>query len=123
VRRLTATLLLALFSISLMSAFGADPDAKLPACCRRNGKHHCAMAAGSSASPEPGFKANDKCPLYPGAALSTSVVPAIAPPAAALTAILCGGDNLLRSRHRLAIPAERLRAHLKRGPPFFSTLG
>jgi hypothetical protein len=45
--RLSAILLSAFFSFSLISpaVFAADPDASLPACCRRDGKHHCAVPA------------------------------------------------------------------------------
>jgi hypothetical protein len=52
VRRISAILLLALFSFSLISpaVFAADPESSLPACCRRNGKHHCAMMAIEAAS-------------------------------------------------------------------------
>jgi len=55
VRRVMALVLLGLFSISLISpgALAPDPEAGLPACCRRNGKHHCAMVteAGSESGP------------------------------------------------------------------------
>ena len=39
-------LLLALFSFSLISpaVLASDADSKLPACCKRNGKHHCDAA-------------------------------------------------------------------------------
>ena len=42
--RFLASLLLALFSFSLISpALLADTDSNLPACCRRAGIHHCAV--------------------------------------------------------------------------------
>jgi hypothetical protein len=46
VRRLLAISLLLLFSFPLVSpllALSANPETNLPACCRRDGKHHCQM--------------------------------------------------------------------------------
>ena len=67
VRRLLSTVLLLLFSLPLISpvlALTASSDANLPACCRRNGAHHCTMkvppAAGISLSSIP-----QHCPAYP----------------------------------------------------------
>ena len=43
-RRVTASLLLAVFGLPLAAFLGpAAAGAALPACCRRDGKHHCAM--------------------------------------------------------------------------------
>lgn len=52
-RRGAATLLLAVFSFLLIgpSLSAEDPDANLPLCCRRNGKHHCSSMANSSSVP------------------------------------------------------------------------
>ncbi|MDE3103619.1 MAG: hypothetical protein KGK08_00450 [Acidobacteriota bacterium] len=51
-RRLLAILLMLLFSFPLVSpllALDAQPEANLPACCRRGGIHHCmGMAATAS---------------------------------------------------------------------------
>jgi hypothetical protein len=68
-RRLSAIVLLALFSFSLIvPALSAEPDSNLPACCRRFGKHHCAGMSGAdqTSSSGPSFKANNRCPLFPG---------------------------------------------------------
>jgi len=67
-RRLSAILLLALFSFSLIgqAVVASDAEASLPACCRRNGKHRCAMvmetrtASTSGPSVLPGA-----CPSFP----------------------------------------------------------
>jgi len=67
-RRLSAILLLALFSFSLIApALVADSDATLPACCRRAGKLHCAMAgtSGGQSSSGPAFAAGGRCPYFP----------------------------------------------------------
>ena len=54
-QRVSAVLLLLLFSLSLTATFAlADSESKLPECCRRAGKHHCA----SMASMDPGMEAS-----------------------------------------------------------------
>jgi hypothetical protein len=59
-------LLLVLFSFPLIvPAQRTDNEAKLPACCRREGKHHCGMANGSSQQQTSGVSARAKCPSYP----------------------------------------------------------
>jgi hypothetical protein len=65
-RRSITSLLLALFLYSLASpVVGAHSKPELPACCRRNGTHHCAM------QPAPGESAGQffaaRCSQFPGA--------------------------------------------------------
>jgi hypothetical protein len=115
VRRVLASLLLVLFSFSLIAPAlsASDADSKLPACCRRNGKHHCTLATGS------GFRAA-KCAAFP----SINVIPA---------SHTAGLPGLSRSTFTALIvqPANstQLEAHSrlsysqtgqKRGPPAFS---
>ncbi|MGA3372851.1 MAG: hypothetical protein ABSC48_13925 [Terracidiphilus sp.] len=53
----------------LASALAASDESRLPPCCRRHGKHHCAMMvqmAAQAASGKPGFSAPMTCPLFPG---------------------------------------------------------
>jgi hypothetical protein len=122
-RRFSAILLLALFSFSLLSAaLGApDPDANLPACCRRNGKHHCSMSMGGG-SPQSGagFHANDKCPMYPGVVLSAAGPIALQVPS---TVRLNVPDHSRMRGNRtprgVNLRVLRDEAHLKRGPPAF----
>jgi hypothetical protein len=57
-------LLVILWSYAAPAALGAT-QADLPACCRNNGKHHCAMAsmAGGSGGAAPAFRVNaPRCP-------------------------------------------------------------
>jgi hypothetical protein len=77
VRRVLSFTLLLLFSLPLISpvlALTAGSDANLPACCRRNGTHHCTSM---TRSPQlPGSVASlsaipQRCPAYP--AVVTSV--------------------------------------------------
>lgn len=45
-RRIPASVLLLLFSYSLITPLlFAEPESKIAACCRRDGKHHCAKMA------------------------------------------------------------------------------
>jgi len=66
-RRSLATFLVTLFSVPLISPFllqSSVPD--LPACCRRGGKHHCAMGSMAGADQSQGPELREKCPVFPG---------------------------------------------------------
>jgi len=72
VRRVLAISLLLLFSLPLISplfALAANSSDKLPACCRRNGVHHCAMRVlqGEQSQGEQFAARQEKCPAYPRA--------------------------------------------------------
>ena len=64
-RRIWAALLVVVFSFTLIGpdAFAGFTDQKLPPCCRRNGKHHCAMLETKRSSTGPAFQLG-RCPLY-----------------------------------------------------------
>jgi len=119
------------FSIFLILLFGFGPlsamvdgaeDANLPACCRRNGAHHCAMSVEMMATmshivdPRPSFTAPLTCPYYPGPSI-TLLTPAHAMTAAAASAqtgwmetrATVPGNAVARS-----FPSD---AHSGRGPP------
>ena len=62
-RRGMALLLVALFSFSLIApaVLASDAASKVPACCRRDGKHHC-----TSANPSSGRSVRTaKCATFP----------------------------------------------------------
>jgi hypothetical protein len=76
-RRALASLLLALLSFPLIAPLLlANTASDLPSCCRRNGKHRCAMADADGPVGTPDTTAlmagQPKCPLFPKA----QVVPA-----------------------------------------------
>ena len=114
VRRILASLLLVLFSFSLIAPalFASDPASKLPACCRRDGKHHCAMTTGS------GFHAA-KCADFPSiTAIPVSQTPGL-PGLSRSTqvALVIQPANSSQSAARSLISYSQ--AGQKRGPPTF----
>ena len=81
-RRVLSILLVLSFSLGPLAAtFGAGEDPRLPACCRRNGAHHCAMGMGASAiaaeiaSGQAIVRAPSTCPSFPSAAAATNSGP------------------------------------------------
>jgi hypothetical protein len=72
-QKLLAILMLAIiggfYAAPLVQAASSDPDSGLPACCRRHGKHRCAMMdryLKSSDSGTPQIRTTPQhCPFYP----------------------------------------------------------
>src|SRR5262249_562544 len=118
-RRLSAILLLALFSFSLCSfAFQSDPESKLPACCRRSGSHHCSLASGGRKSGR-GFNANDRCPLFPSFVVgpgSGNTLRLTARGSVFAPAFVSGFVPRFVNAHR---QGRVVLAHGERGPPSF----
>ncbi|MGD0796822.1 MAG: hypothetical protein ABR910_03775 [Acidobacteriaceae bacterium] len=123
-RVLAITLLIACVSplVQPILAATADPDAQLPACCRRHGKHHCSMRMAdmmrmmSASNAAPAFEA-PPCPLYPAPATPPTFATATLRTSLPLSA------QLLRTPAPL-VPIETrpaqtftASANLKRGPP------
>jgi hypothetical protein len=73
VRRALSIVLLLLFSLPLISpalALTDISDANLPACCRRNGAHHCTKITSPANSSGSGLSFSaipPRCPAYPAA--------------------------------------------------------
>jgi hypothetical protein len=119
-RRALASLLLAVFSFPLIApAVFASAESNLPECCRRNGKHHCAMTKSDAASSTGVFFGSiaPRCPLYPGAP---------ATPAGKYVAVLNGAGAVFAAF--VSHPAIQIqvaagyrlsfsRSSQKRGPP------
>src|SRR6516162_5850809 len=116
-RRVWAMLLMVAFSLPLIAPalISFDPNSKLPACCRHQGVHHCALAA-NPASPSGPWVAAGRCLLFPGTHATPATWPAGILPAVPVVAGL--------RPHRFA-PASRETAFLlsysragqQRGPP------
>lgn len=118
--RLLAILLTLVFSLSLITPLlAASPDSQLPACCRKDGKHACAMRKTASAPANgPTVSAvKQACPLYPASAPSFASTSPIAPPALrAGPAALCSSGRLLANAEHHAHAALG-HSVPKRGPP------
>ena len=118
-RRALATLLLVVFSLPLIApALASTPDdAQLPACCRRHGKHHCAMYREMGRMPSPFVVISEKCPYTPfGHAPFVVPHPLAAPTRHALALAAPGPAALVRAAEAgYRISADRTRH--KRGPP------
>jgi hypothetical protein len=122
-RRLLSITLVAMLGLpSVMAMLPASNESRLPACCRRDGAHHCAMSAGMTArmmeyvSRTPGFSAPSHCPLYPAHAS-----PATAPQFA-LTRSPANPPAFLKQIHaaipyQASAPSSDLLAAANRGPP------
>ncbi len=119
------------FSIFLILFFGLGPltatldasgDARLPACCRRNGAHQCAMSDAlmarmvQAASGQSFFTAPSHCPFYPcGDSANVASMHALASAATSLPGATEESNTL--SAYRAATSANQIRTHAGRGPP------
>ncbi len=119
-RRALATFLLAVFSFPLIApALSADAQSNLPECCRRGGKHHCAMTMDQAPATGVSLRSiQPRCPLYPGGAPAT--------PAGGSVAVLnnsCAIFGAVVSHPAICVQTEagyRIsfgRSSQKRGPP------
>ena len=126
-RRFFSILLLAVFVLPLLApvlAMAQDGQAAVPACCRRNGRHHCGMSLRERralVSRDPAFRApTEKCPFETSSVAPARFDPVTEPPVAeAIFGHLVShptGVAQTESRRRIA----RDRSRQKRGPPALS---
>jgi hypothetical protein len=118
-RRVWSALLVLVFSLPLIAPalVSAPDDSQLPACCRRHGKHHCAMNMEVGNIPSGFHVVSEKCPYSPFArpllmlpyAFALNNAPAALRQAAGSAAIVREAEAGYR------ISADRTRH--KRGPP------
>jgi hypothetical protein len=121
-RRIPASVLLLLFSYTLITPLlFAEPESKIAACCRRDGKHHCAKMAQMAHAAEAGDTVritNSKtCPLFP---------PGASAPVTGDVAVPAPNPVFIIAVEAIPAPAEQVEIHrriaaarawLKRGPP------
>jgi hypothetical protein len=113
VRRGFSILLVLIFSLGpLATLSAASEDASLPACCRRNGEHHCAMSMQGMADATavadgaaPILKLPPRCPYFPQHAIVRNA------PVYALTASSVGG---------LVLPVQPYRHSAGRAAPLLN---
>jgi hypothetical protein len=119
-RRALAIFLLVGFSFPLIAPlFASGPsESSLPACCRRDGKHHCTMGATMEGQvPSSDRTITERCPYAPFAGLALMLPHAFAAAHRSIAAAgpagpaAMVGDALAGYR----ISADRTRQ--KRGPP------
>ena len=96
-------------------------EGNLPACCRRNGKHHCMMSMAERsqiADRAPAFSTPpEKCPHFPAIELGVQGNLFVAPTSEGAVLPYSAMPVMLAQLLPIfAKPAEN--AHLKRGPPF-----
>lgn len=93
-RSVSALLILIYWLGPLMAALPASAESRLPACCRRNGAHHCVMT-GAMAAPDaaPVISSPARCSSFPADAMATS------------------GPVCWLCPHLLQIPAQAIRTH------------
>jgi hypothetical protein len=117
----SAILLLAVFSVSLIPvAVSAESKPKLPACCRKDGKHGCAKnraADQQEPSSDVAVKRNPKCSSFPKSVaapvLSKAGVPRPADVLVAHVVDVLTPSEQAEAQYRVSFS----RAWQKRGPP------
>jgi hypothetical protein len=98
-------------------------ESHVPACCRRNGKHHCSMSAEQFAdlSRETTVAASDSCPCMPCALASTAPQLSALVQAAPTATHIRTQFQALQSLDSAAHTSNR-RDWPRRGPPASQTL-
>ncbi len=122
-RKLFSILLLALFGLPLASSLfamtvGSATSASLPACCRRAGKHHCAMrVSGEAPAGTHSFRAPvERCPYAPrGVILAHRDFSSVATAQMSLHALTEHAMGIAQTECRWRLARDRSRQ--KRGPP------
>jgi hypothetical protein len=118
-RRVIALSLMMLFSWTLIAPFFApNADANLPACCRKNGKHHCMMRMMERRGGlQKGFTSvSEKCPCFP---VSTCAIysPIFKPEAEGQFSADVVRHPAIAPQSEVFYRISFLRSHQKRGPP------
>jgi hypothetical protein len=129
-RRALSILMILFFGLGPLAAtLSADEDSHLPACCRRQGAHHCAMSPqmaaqmaemATEADPgTPAVKAPATCPYFPGYTVASSTTNmALATAPVSLPALIAELHSPAATRTSARISQMRTRAD--RGPPAYS---
>jgi len=118
-RRISTILLMALFSLSLISpaVFAPDAESNLPTCCRRSGKHHCTMTASQSESSSGPDLQIGRCRFFPtGQAVPASRIVSLRGNSQAILTGLAS-HPASRPQTQALCRVSYSRASQKRGPP------
>lgn len=127
--QLVAIVLLSVFGLPVIqSLYALTPksEASLPACCRRDGKHHCMMSMAERnqlASHGPQFQApEEKCPYCPAAPVALVHRNFFLPSEAQAIYVGLAAHTVVCAQMKCWLRIARDRAHGKRGPPVPSRL-
>ena len=122
VRKLATILMLAVFGLQFLSpllAATSSSEMNLPACCRRNGLHHCAAGMtmqGVDAGMQGKHWSSPPCSTYPSSfVVSHHSDGGLAPSAVAYAAVLSHPAVYAQTESKWRLARERSRC--KRGPP------
>jgi len=119
-RIIAATLLLVFAGNTALPALFADPESNLPACCRRNGKHHCAMMDMAGIDQNDGeayWKSTpQKCAQFPKSGASLCAVK-IAPRTISEVGPLVSSHPTPAAQTEVLYRISHSRCREKRGPP------
>jgi hypothetical protein len=117
-RRLLASLLLVLISLSLVSPLlAAEKKSNLPACCLRGGKHHCAMGAPVTPNGNPALRADCPFQRHGSLAASSSQQSSAVTPVTVRPALF--GQTAISLFPQQRLQQRRISVHGDRGPPSF----
>jgi len=121
VRRIWASLLLSVFNFALIAPalLSGIAAPNLPACCRKNGAHRCALSQAQPDSSGPALQAA-RCPLF-GAThpMAPAAAAGMPKPAPAIFAAIVSHPTPQPQTGALGRLSIRL-SGLKRGPPSIS---
>ncbi len=123
-RRFTAILMLTLIgsfmAAPLLALSSSDPEASLPACCRRDGNHHCTMTDRALRSAGLGTQARQtpqRCAFYPRAVTASSFPFHGAPAASATHYAQIASHPAIHAQTEALYRLSLDRSRQKRGPP------
>jgi hypothetical protein len=120
-RRFAATMLVGLFSFSLIGpALFVDADSSLPACCRRDGKHHCAMNIADPQEVPSGAVVKiwgPRCPSFPTACAFPAGSQAALPAGSQLAFAWLLQHPAVQAQAEAGYRISFSRSRQKRGPP------
>ncbi|HVW76262.1 MAG TPA: hypothetical protein VHB45_01525 [Alloacidobacterium sp.] len=118
-RKILAIALLAFLSLPLLPQLQRKES--LPACCRRNGAHHCMMQTAESQHNRQVHAPVERCPYCPAAIATAHSDAFVAPTAQAVFAELVAHPaSPAQTESKLLI--SRNRSRQKRGPPSFFSI-
>jgi len=127
-RRLLAISLLVVLGLSFVSpllALGTKTGSDVPACCRRNGRHHCMSGSAGQASltqyASPSFNGSpEKCPYFPRSIAVVHGAFSVPTAQAVYAGLIAHPAVAAQTESKLRISLGRARQ--KRGPPVASSL-